>query len=408
MNNRLADHLHFGYDPRHSQHLPERIRNAVERTQIDGTKTELINQGIDAFEAAVDAAVSRATPASNHVVPLSAGVDSRLVLAALIEHPEVSKSDVQTVSAGTPGTWEFDIGRQVADVAGVSHEGMDLTADEFDWSLESLLDAPIYGDLTPMLDKYIHSQIAELGDRDTVFWSGYLGGESAGGHEPDSPRRNWIDTCEWFLKWEQLIPRFTDSEYNPTEALPEEPFLPRSLLNFESQLDFAVRQQCRVKPVAIQDDRYISPFMEPAWLEFSLNLPHRHRVDQQLYNEMVVEGYPELFSLPTNTRFGSKLGAWRGWESIRGARIQLKKRLASALDRTFLHPNTTYVDFEWAFRDSDLLKPAGESLVRSLAERGVVEWIDPEAEWEAHQNGDDRQEELRTLCSLELYLQDST
>jgi hypothetical protein len=331
-----------------------------------------------------------------------------LVLAALIEHPEVSKSDVQTVSAGTPGTWEFDIGRQVADVAGVSHEGMDLTADGFDWSLESLLDAPIYGDLTPMLDKYVHARLAEIGNADSVFWSGFMGDPTAGSHQPKNPIDDWVDAQDWFVNWEERKPEFTKPGYDPVSALPNEPYLSQELLSFKEQIDFAVRQQCRVKPVAIQDDRYISPFMEPAWLEFSLNLPHRHRVDQQLYNEMVVEGYPELFSLPTNTRFGSKLGAWGGWESIRGARIQLKKRLASALDRTFLHPNTTYVDFEQAFRDSDLLKPAGESLVRSLADRGVAEWIDPEAEWEAHQNGENRREELRTLCSLELYLQGST
>lgn len=37
----------------------------------------------------------------------------------------------------------------------------------------------------------------------------------------------------------------------------------------------------------------------------------------------------------------------------------------------------------------------------------MIEWVDPLGVWEAHQSGADRSEDLKVLCSLELYLAES-
>jgi asparagine synthetase B (glutamine-hydrolysing) len=55
----------------------------------------------------------------DHVVPLSGGLDSRLILCALLEHTEAK--NIRTYTHGIPGSYDFEIGAQLAKEAGTRH-----------------------------------------------------------------------------------------------------------------------------------------------------------------------------------------------------------------------------------------------------------------------------------------------
>lgn len=59
---------------------------------------------------------------------LSGGLDSRAILGGLISAG--LKDSIVTVTFGTPGTYDFDIGKKIATELGIKHELIDLTSVE--------------------------------------------------------------------------------------------------------------------------------------------------------------------------------------------------------------------------------------------------------------------------------------
>lgn len=399
----IDDFLHYGYDPGcATAGLPDPI--------VDATREEPFDMGDDALIELVQSAFRRAIAAGvdgdeTHHVLLSAGLDSRAILAALLDRPDVQPADVRTVTFGTPGTWDFEIGKRVADAAGVRNRAIDLRPEAFDWSLESLRayareqSFPIR-----MLEGYVNDRATDVGDAD-ITWSGFLGGTTTGQHVRESP-----------LQWEQALAEFVDSgrystlardDYEPKRSLPAEPYLPGSVLPYRNQLSFAHRQQCYIRPVVCPDESTRTPFAHPEWLRVVLNVPRSRRSHRRLFVEAMSDAYPELFALPTdaNAGFSTRVGTHR--RKLRRARLRLTDRVTSRLGVNYVHPDTNYVDFDAAFRTPGDLRDAAENLLSTLDDRSILDWIDPLAVWEDHQTGTDRGKDLKVLCSLELYLNES-
>ena len=60
-----------------------------------------------------------------HVVPLSGGLDSRIILGGLLK--KGLKDSIITITFGTPGTLDYDIGIHIAKQLGIYYEALDLT-----------------------------------------------------------------------------------------------------------------------------------------------------------------------------------------------------------------------------------------------------------------------------------------
>ena len=71
-----------------------------------------------------------------HVVPISGGLDSRAILAGLLEFTDAS--NIFTYTFGTPGTYDFEIGKKLSKEIGTKHISFPLTNHVF--SLEEELE----------------------------------------------------------------------------------------------------------------------------------------------------------------------------------------------------------------------------------------------------------------------------
>ena len=80
----------------------------------------LIDQGVAAIKARFQEADN-----GTHIVPLSGGLDSRAILAGLLDRG--LKDQIIATTYGTPGTYDYDIGCRVAKKIGVKHKAFDLS-----------------------------------------------------------------------------------------------------------------------------------------------------------------------------------------------------------------------------------------------------------------------------------------
>jgi len=404
LNNQIEHNLYYGYNPGCDQSgLPDYI-NASLNKEKNTDETVLVDQGYDTLRTAISDELND-SDSETHIVPLSAGLDSRTLLALLLEHPDLDSKQLQTVTFGTPGTWDYEIGQQVAATAGVQNYTVDLTSESFDWSISELeAYARTLSSPTRVFEGFVNWTIAEKFEGAT-FWSGFMGDLTAGAHQPTNPREDWDTACEYFSSWNKRTNLLSSNDYNPTSALPDDPYFPHNVLSYEEQLDYAHRQQCFIKPIVLpHPDRYCTPFTHPKWLSFSLNLPTNYRADRYLFKQIVTKKFPLLFELPTDAAGGYPLTASSSQRIIGTARRRIRRKIMDLLNRPHDSLSINYVDFDKKFRQSCQLKESAKFLIEELETRDIDLSIEPHVLWEQHQKGQNRSTELRILCSIELYI----
>ncbi len=408
MNELINSVLWFSYYPKcDNDDILTKVLTEIQ-TQDITYSNDIHTRGLSSFRNAVNQELCQEDIGKTHVVPLSSGLDSRAILAALLDHPDIDKSKIHTVSFGSPGTWDFDIGKQVAKEAKVSNTAIDLTDKSFDWSIESLREYATGQDMPRrILDGYVNSKVSSIIDDEFVIWSGFMGDPTAGGHQPKSPRKNWDDACRYFVYQEQYCEELVHPDFDPLSILPDTPFVSYEQLSYEEQLDFALRQQCLIAPIVLGSSHYRTPFLQPSWLEFSLNLSREHRNDRKLFKKIFRISFPDLFSLPTDANSGLSLSAHPVRRVARNKRLGLAKRVYSMVGMEFCHPATNYINFPAAFRRDNQLRDTVYSLLQGFNARDIANWIDPLNIWQEHQNGNDRSKEIRVIISLELYYQNN-
>ncbi len=405
LNKQINAALHYSYVPNcENSGLSNDIKNAVTEPNADFLEKNAVQQGYEALYTAITDGLSQ-SDSNKHVVPLSAGLDSRAILAFLLRHNQTNNEEIQTVTFGTPGTWDYEIGQQVASVAGVENHTIDLTSGAFDWSVSALKSyAEELSSPNRVFEGYVNSVVAKQFE-DATFWSGFMGDPTAGAHQPTVPCEDWTAACEYFVSWNERTSRLRPSEYAPHSVLPEEPYLPHEILSYEEQLDFAHRQACFISPIVIpKPERYRTPFIHPEWLEFSLNLPTKYRSDRTLFKQIVVTKFPSLFKLPTDDTSGYPLSTSTIRQKANSAQHMLRQKIAGLLNKPYTVPWINYVDFDRRFRQPGQLRQTVDVLIQTFEKRDIGVAISPTNLWEQHQNGLDRSIELRVICSIELYL----
>lgn len=131
-------------------------------------EAELLRRCAELWRGAV---VRRFEAGRRHCVPLSGGLDSRAILAVLLECTEARSID--TCTFGTPGTYDFDLGTRVARAAGTRHVTYPLN--ETKYRLDELVDASRRIRHQTVL--FHHPPLRDMAERfgEHVIWSGFLG-----------------------------------------------------------------------------------------------------------------------------------------------------------------------------------------------------------------------------------------
>lgn len=162
--------------------IPEWIHEVTGKPIDVESTAALLARGAEALETAFDHALADVDSDAIHIVPLSAGYDSRTILAELTER--VDPANIRCVTYGTPGGFNYEIASQVAEAAGVEHHRIDLTPGEYDWTVDGLIrqartqttPSSLFGD-NGVLQSFFET-VDESTAEPCYLWSGYLGGES--------------------------------------------------------------------------------------------------------------------------------------------------------------------------------------------------------------------------------------
>jgi hypothetical protein len=369
----VAAFLHFGYVPRRDGDLLERIAAALS-APAEKRVGDFVRTGTGVLTSCFAPPDGRL-----HVVPLSGGLDSRAVLAGLLGAGV--KDSVVAVTVGTPGTFDFEIARQVAARAHVRHELIDLRTVEHD--AESLESALVASDATSWaFDVFYHRMIPARFGHSATYWSGFLGGEVAGSHFVVGSPDSWPGAVRGFVDHARFCagPAVSGPARRPDALLPAEPPVPRELLSYGDQLDFGVRQDSYVRrTVVVEGYDYQTPFLSEPWLRFMLSVPPDLRQGEALFKRILTATYPDLFSLPTKNTAGLPLGAgsaavtgrirfMRAEAALRHGSLSQIMRGASPLPFKMLN----YLDFPAALRDKADVRDTVLELVSALDRRALA------------------------------------
>jgi len=400
IDEKILKYLYFGYVPRKLFDLARyKVGNKINNLSED----ELIDLGIKKLNS-----VFNNISDNTHIIPLSGGLDSRAILAVLLD--KGLKNYIETVTFGTPGTWDYEIGNLVAKKSKVNHHKFDLTKIKI--TQEGLLKSVKEEGAawTWLFDSYYNRLVYNNFGHDVCYWTGFMGDNLVGSHLQREDNTNWnvalYHFCRKniFSKSMSLIP----VNYSPIRNLPKNPLLDLNIMGYDEQLDLAIRQKYSIKPLILAPGyKYKIPFLDPGWVKFSLNIPRKYRYNQYLYKEILKKAYPNLFSLPTKTNLGLPLDAPKWQRELR----RFKLRARSALNRFFpgghwgINPMVNYIDFDRGLRERKDLKTVVYENIQDLKNRKIVEWIDIDNIWKRHQNKiANHADALILLASLEINL----
>jgi hypothetical protein len=361
----------------------------------DATDVELLEIGCGLLQEAISANYNRN---DDIVVPLSGGLDSRAILAGLLEHTHGER--INTYTFGTPGTWDFDIGCEVAKSIGTKHHTFDLT--RYVYRQQELEDISRRIDQQAILFHHwpVWSIDEEFGH--AVHWSGFLGEALSGAHLAKRSAANVSRAIANFLERNRYVKSVEFDAIGPdiVELLTCEHVDPRRI-TIEEQLDLLNRQPKFIAPIVLmQGYAHRTPFMHQAWVDFILSVDNdRHRRDQQLYKQLLQRAFPGPFALRTKTDRGLPLNA----QPYKRLTARFGGRWRRVLKRP--SPSINYLDFDRMIRDKPDLREIVSMNVHDLDRRGILDRINGVSLLEDHvANRRNCADALIVLTSLEIHL----
>lgn len=333
------------------------------------------------------------------LLPLSGGLDSRVLLAGLMEYGSVD--NISTYTFGIPGSFDFEIGNFLANRFETNHKMYSLKNYHFTEEEEMVI-AERFDYQTHLFLHPPYSKIEE--DFNTVeVWSGFLGGEIGGSHVKRNPSGNLEEALDFFMKKNRSIGPNPIKPINK-DAIKKWVKYDEKLLNtvaIDDQLDFLNRQTKYIIPhVLIKGFQYVTPFFNTEFFDFMMSLDHKYRYRKSLYKKILLETYPKYFKLPTSECQGRQLNNSRFlfYFDI------LKKKL---LPKPTINRSTNYFDIDDEIRKNLSLKKIIKNKIIKINKRKIIE-SNLEPLLEKHlTNKNNWGMLLILLSSLEIILNDS-
>ena len=161
--------LTYGYFP---NYFPKYSPEKVEKIEVDYTSySDLQSQFFQVFDTVIKETIESIPKDKLIVIPISGGLDSRAILAGSLRH--VNPNRIKTYTFGVKGSYDFEIGKQVAKKAGVYHEAIELNSLRF--TQEEMLEVAKKCDFQTHL--FHHPPLKKLEELigDNYVISGYLG-----------------------------------------------------------------------------------------------------------------------------------------------------------------------------------------------------------------------------------------
>ncbi|WP_200389498.1 asparagine synthase-related protein [Thiocapsa imhoffii] len=306
---KINDFLWYGYLPIKSDTLIEKVFDdrdyciSYKKRLSEKTPDQLVKEGAEILQRAFDRHL--ASVKGEQVIPLSGGLDSRLILAHLLEAG--LKKEIVAVTFGTPGTLDYEIPKKVARVAGVSHHSYDLTKIPISESnlINTAKKRKVWIELVTVfyLDEFKMNF-----DNSPAIWIGFLGDPIGGSHyKAGYQTLDWGRAKQEFVRFNRwcsaLHPSLCQNGYIPSNSLPTLSIIDNpDLISYPDQLDFGIRQGTWLKAALdCSAPNVITPFLDFDWIRFMLLVPEPYRVNSNLYHKIMLFRFPKLFGIETKS-----------------------------------------------------------------------------------------------------------
>lgn len=263
------------------------------------------------------------------ILPLSSGYDSRLILAAIGDSKSLRQKAL-AVTYGPRNSMEVVAGRELAEVAGISWQHIELDCDFLNMKYQREI-ASIFGSSLHMHGMYQLEFIDALKSRghisqDAVLTSGFMTGVPAGQHV--KPLNSLDKKDNYGIRF---LGKFSQSKYWGDGELEDlfERFFPHAIYESTSRTNnFNIRAGGSTFAGQILFDLWtrqrnfisyyprtlewklpvISPHMNPRWLEYFLSLPQSSLLQRRQVVNLFKKYYPGLGRIPSNSSHFSRLG----------------------------------------------------------------------------------------------------
>lgn len=349
------------------QELPFSARNRLAGNQgpltgspsVVHTQAELKNILLGALD-------KNYTCGKKQVVPLSGGMDSRIILAAMLEFTEAS--NINTYTFGAPGAYDFEIPNALAKKFGTNHDN--FAANDTLYDICGLVRAAKASDgNTEVFHPLVLNKVADHYGDTAVFWSGFAGdlvggafGDNFSGNDPKKVLLEYEKRDIYFLdhvRDDYVFPLVTSGEkmfdcVSAAEACFWENHVERYTGHHIFRNDMAIE----------------APLVDPAFLNFFFSLPPELRSSKKYFNESFSLIFPDFFELPTKD-YGYQYSSHRykqAWHRAKFYCTALGWRIAPSV---FTHPNASYIDMQHAINNRKDVAGCVDILLGDLARRDI-------------------------------------
>lgn len=361
---------------------------------------ELLRQAVVLYREAVSAGFQSG---ALNVLPLSGGLDSRAILALLLEHTEAA--NIHTYTFGTPGTMDYDIGCALAGKIGTTHTACDLS--RYQCTMDELLRTSER--LRQQIMLFTHPPLSDLDKhcRGGVLWSGFIGGRTSGSYLPHHPSISIEKAKQRYIRHNHLATSLalTDDRMAAMAELVHWDGEETGEITLDERLDFINRQ---VKYTFINNVlegyEYRLPFAYPPLFNFLLSLPNSCRHAQKLYIDVFLTYFQDVFNYPSKTTIGLRVNAHPSLIKLKTKIINLRYHVPG-FQYLIKDPFINYCDFAKRIRIDDEFQQLILGNLRDLERRTLVDWIDVHQLWAEHmKRRADHSLALLSLASLEIHL----
>lgn len=259
-------------------------------------------------------------------IPISGGLDSRAILAATLECK--AAEDIVTFTGGTPGTFDYEIGRMVAKAVGVRNFPMDCTLPK-DYTMEYRRRCKETDGMVQNITYFFPSDWERISMYTPYVLSGFMGDTLSGSHiyphmmgktiQLPTSRAEALDII--FTKQKRLKSEVVANLLNiPMDDYQHRMIglintttrnnLQQWMPNFCNYWDFINRQRNYIIPTLFTQRTqlyYLLPFLDNDLVDFAIMISPDLRLGQRWYRHFLLDRYPLLFKIPVKNLDGRPL-----------------------------------------------------------------------------------------------------
>jgi len=365
------------------------------------------------------------------IIPISGGLDSRAILAAALKC--TAKENIITYSFGEKHSFDFIFGKKVAKKVHVKHISMVAEKENFQERYNSSIkDNEGMIDVTPF---FPIEKLKNLEKHQSTILTGYMGGEIMGPLIFPKLIDKKIQSEEDYNAIKNIIfDHYSLNNFNDIQGLLTSSFFESIdlLTSFNNSLEgiqtISEREAVNFCAAWMYKNEsakytyfcifryknifsYSPPFLDNELVDFMLRMPPEFRINKNLYTTMLLQNYPELFTLPLRTsvielnNIKNKKLSQVSLLSLMSIFNRLSEKLINRkilIDKRDLN----YIDYDELLRRNKAFKSYVKTIIEKVSERGYFNKKYIDFLWEQHmQNKKNCATIFGQLVTFELFLE---